>query len=209
MRIVNTQKKELADIFTQAGLNVLDFETSGQYKEFKIKFKHEYFSFSINIQKPDSYQLTIFPIDNTNGYTIQAVWADVKKHFDKWSKQIATELNTATGWETFQSENFLNASFEELEQEFSETEKAQARQSIIELKEKIKTLDLPETSKNIIEKKLDDLHSKVNDLKKFDWKSLFIGSVASLIMTLAIPPEISGLLWEYIKIAFSGFRLKG
>lgn len=209
MRITNTQKKELSDIFRQAGLNVLDFETSGQHKEFKIKFKHEYFSFLINIQKPDAYNLSIFPINNTNGYTIAANWIESKKHFEKWVKQLATELNTATGWETFQSDNFLNASFEELEQKFTETEKIQTRQSILELKEKIKALELPEESIKIIERKLDDLHAKVDDLKKFDWKSLFVGSIASLIMTLAIPPEVSGLLWEYIKTAFSGFRLRG
>ncbi|MGD0712348.1 MAG: hypothetical protein ABR968_14325 [Bacteroidales bacterium] len=140
MRITNIQKKELSDIFRESGLNVLDFETTGQYKEFKIKFKHDYYSFSLNIQKDKNYYLTIFPIDNTQGYSVGATWTQTKNYFAEWTMQLATDLNTATGWETFQSHNFLNADFKELAQEFSETEKEQVRQSIKELKEKIKTL---------------------------------------------------------------------
>ena len=210
MRITNTQKKELSDIFRKSGLNILDFDTSGQYQEFKVKFKYEYYSFSISYQKPDNYLLTVFPIDDTKGYSKDgATWENTKVRFEKWAKQIFTELSTPTGWETFQSENFLNADFQELEQEFIDTEKEQVRQSIKELQEKINNLKLPEPSLQAIHKKLDDLSLKVDELSKFDWKSLFVGTFASLIITLGIPPEINGIIWDYIKTAFSGLRLKG
>ncbi len=39
---MNQQKKELADHFQKTGLNLLDFEISGSYQEFNIKFKHDY-----------------------------------------------------------------------------------------------------------------------------------------------------------------------
>ncbi len=60
MRITNSQKNELAYIFRNSGLDIFDFETSGQYKEFKVKFKHEYYSFTIEVRKPDNYYLSIF-----------------------------------------------------------------------------------------------------------------------------------------------------
>jgi hypothetical protein len=208
MRITNIQKKELSEIFKSHGLNVLDFETSGQYKEFKVKFKHDYFSFSINGEKREVYNLIIFPISNTKGMTRTLSWAETKKEFDTWTKDIATDLTTPTGWETFESQNYLNTDFEELDKEFTESEKVQTRESVRELIEKIKTLDLPAAHLGTIELKLKELSDKVDDLKKFDWKSLFIGTIASLIMTLSIPPEATGFLWEYIKSAFSGLRLK-
>lgn len=209
MRITNTQKNQLSDIFRKTGLNLLDFETSGQFKEFKIKFKHEYFSFSINIKEQDKYDAIILPVNDTNGHLFSGNWEHLKAQFSHWINSIAIELNTPTGWETFQSENFLNAEFEELNQNFSDSEKAQARQSINELKEKAKTLELSPEALNILNKKLDDLSEKVDELSKFDWKSLFIGTIASLIMTLLIPPQASGRLWEYIKTAFGGLRLNG
>jgi hypothetical protein len=103
----------------------------------------------------------------------------------------------------------LNADFHELNEKFNVQEKAQVKESIKELIERVKTLELPTTTLLTIEQKLNELSNKVDELKKFDWKSLFLGTAASLIMTLAIPPEAAGQLWEYIKAAFSGLRLKG
>ncbi|WP_157730814.1 hypothetical protein [Arenibacter algicola] len=50
---------------------------------------------------------------------------------------------------------------------------------------------------------------KVDDLTKFDWKALFIGTIATLVISLGIPPESNGMLWEWIKSAFNGLKLKG
>jgi hypothetical protein len=202
MRITNTQKKELADIFRSYELNLLDFEVSGEYQEFKIKFKYDYFSFSIERKTYNEFLLMIFPIDNTKGITHTGNWESAKSRFKTWAEQLAKEFNTPTGWETFESENFLDTSFDELEEEFSASEKLQIRQSIKELEERIKTLELPSASLQIIEKKLNELSNKVDELNKFDWKALFIGTIANLILTSVIPKEFGGMIWEYIKIAF-------
>lgn len=208
MRITNVQKKQLSEIFVKLGLSILDFETSGEYKEFMVKFRHDYFSYSINGDRPDVFTSLILSVSNTRPVSTTLSWVETVKEFEKWAKEIATELNTPTGWESFQSAGYLNAEFDELNENFSDQEKIQAREGIKELIERVKTLELPAPSIQIIEQKLSELSDKVDDLKKFDWKSLLIGTVASLIMTLAIPPQAAGLLWEYIKIAFS-LRLKG
>jgi hypothetical protein len=56
---------------------------------------------------------------------------------------------------------------------------------------------------------LDALSAKIDELNKFDWKSMFIGTIASLIMTLVVPPEVSGMLWEYIKMSFNNLKING
>lgn len=209
MRITNQQKNELSKIFRETGLNLLDFETTGQFQEFKIQFRHEYFSFSISIRDKDSYMCTVLPVDNTKGYSIGGNWETTKKRFSRWIYEIADELNTPTGWESFQSNNYLNATFEELEESFSQEEKNQVIDSLNQFREKVKTLELSTESLLAIDKKLEDLSEKVDELSKFDWKSLFIGTIASLIMTLGIPPEVNGIFWEYIKSAFGGLQIKG
>lgn len=209
MRITNVQKKELADIFNKTGLSKLDFDVSGQHKEFKIKFKHDFFSFSINAESTDYYKLIIYDVDNTQPKSIKVSWASTKKWFERWIKRIGQELSTPTGWESFQSDNYLNADFGDLDNEFSSAEKIQVRESIKELSVRVKNFELPSKNLDIIDRKLNELSSKVDDLNKFDWKALFLGTMASLVITLGIPPEINGLLWDYIKMAFRGLRLNG
>ena len=209
MRITNQQKKELSTIFNENELNLLDFEVSGSYHEFKIKFKFDYFSFNIIKKDKNQYQVTIQSIDNTNAGTSVMNWEGVVNHFKLWSKKISSELNTPNGWETFENENYLNTDYDDLNMSFSKNEKESIRQSLKYIKKKVTTLDVSADTLKIIEHKLDELDTKVDDLKKFDWKSLFIGTVASLIMTLGIPPESAGMLWEMIKSSFNGLKLKG
>lgn len=209
MRITNTQKQELSLIFKRNNLNLVDFDVTGEYQEFKVKFKHDYFSFSIEKTRDDAYTLTIFNIDRKNAYTTSATWATSLTRFDSWTKQVSTELTSTTGWETFENTNFLDTEFEDLDTGFTEIEKLQTKESIKKLKVKIQHLNLAPEKLQIIESKLDTLSQKVDELNKFDWKSLFIGTIASLIMTFVIPQEASGMFWEYLKSSFNNMRIKG
>ena len=208
MRITNQQKKELSDIFIQNNLNLLDFKVNGTYQEFNLKFKFDYFSFSVIRKELDEYLITVCSVDNTRKGSSVVKWDAVLIRFRQWTKQIEIELNTPTGWETFENENYLNADYGDLNNFFTESEKVSTRESLKYIKSKIQTLELSTDKLKIIEKKLEELDLKVDELTKFDWKSLFIGTVASIIMSLGLPPESAGLLWEMIKNAFSGLKLK-
>lgn len=208
MRITNQQKKHLFDIFSETGLNKFDFETSGDHSLFKVKYKFEYYSFMIQMQKLDVFSVTIFPVDNTNGYSFAAKWQDTVDRFKVWIHGIAKEVSTPSGWETFESQNFLNEGYYDLEEKFNESEKHIVKEGLKYLITKIQELDISSENLKIIERKLDVLNSNVDELSKFDWKSQFIGTIASLIMTLIIPPEFSGAIWEYIENAFLGLKLK-
>jgi len=206
MRITNVEKKELSDIFKGLKLNIFDFEATGEYEQFKIKFKHDYFSFNIVKQKPSVYLIEYFSVDNKNPVSGSMSWSDLIKNFQFWSQKLVNEINSSTGWESFQNTNFLNTEFEELNSEFTVDEKIKTKANIIELKAKIKLLSLPSNKLEIIENKLDLLSLKVDELNKFDWKSLFFGTITSLVMTLAIPPQAAGMLWEYIRNLFSNLK---
>lgn len=209
MRITKTQKQELSVIFKRNNLNLIDFDVTGEYQEFKVKLKNDYFSFSIEKTRADAYTLTIFNIDRKNASTVSATWETTLTMFVNWTKQVSTELNETTGWETFENTNFLNTEYEDLNTEFTIVEKAQTKESIKELKVKIKLLNLAPEKLQVIESKLDSLSQKVDELNKFDWKSLFIGTIASLIMTFVIPQEASGIFWEYLKSSFNNMKING
>jgi len=208
MRITNQQKKQLFDIFEGNRLNLIDFEISDSYQEFEIISKFDYFSFTVRRNDINEYQITVLSIHTTRAGTTVMIWDQVLIRFRLWLKEIKAELNTPNSWETFKNENYLNTGFNDLNQSFSKKEKESTRRSLAYIKEKIKTLDVSLDTLKIIEQKLEELDTKMDKLKKFDWKSLFIGTIASLIMSLGIPPESAGMLWEMIKSAFSGLKLK-
>lgn len=209
MRITNVEKKELSDIFKDLKLNIFDFEATGEYEQFKIKFKYDYFSFNIVKQKPSVYLIEYYSVDNKNPVSGPMSWNDLIKNFQFWSQKLVSELNSSTGWESFENTNFLDTEFEELNAEFTVTEKLETKQNIIQLKAKIKLLNLAPDKLEIIEHKLDILSAKVDELNKFDWKSLFVGTIASLIMALVIPPEAAGIIWNYIRNSFSNLKTIG
>lgn len=209
MRITNQQKKELSHIFKENNLNLLDFEVFGNNHEFTIKFKFDYFSFTVIRKDSDEYVVTISSINNARKGSAVVKWQGVISKFQLWTKELNNEINTPTGWESFESQNYLNNEFTDLNKPFSEEEKIITRNSLKYLKSKIIELDIPIENLKILEKKLDELNDKVEELTKFDWKSLFIGTIASIIMSLGIPAESAGMLWEYIKSAFSGLKLRG
>lgn len=209
MRITNVEKKQLSDIFHKLKLNIFDFDATGEYEVFKIKFKYDYFSFAIIKQKPGVYQIEYFSVDNKNAITAINNWNDLLQNFLSWTKKLVAEFNSPTGWESFENANFLNAEYEELNSKFTATEKNQTKQSIKDLKVKIKLLNLTPEKLEVIEGKLDSLSIKVDELNKFDWKSMFIGTIASLIMTFVVPQEASGMLWEYIKSSFNNLKISG
>ncbi|ASO06406.1 hypothetical protein [Arenibacter algicola] len=138
MRITNLQRRQLSDVFNNKNLNLLDFEVSGNYQEFKIKFRFDYFSFIVFKKNAEQYQVTVMSVDNTNAGTTVMKWDGVLHRFKLWVTQIKEELDTPSGWETFQSSNYLNSDLEDLNQFFSEDEKKSARQSLTEIKEKLK-----------------------------------------------------------------------
>jgi hypothetical protein len=207
MRITNTQKKELSDIFRELELDIFDFETTGQHKEFKVKYKYEYYSFSINYQKRDNYYVTILPVYDTKGLSVNCNWVQTKTKFKEWAKAIVLEISTPTGWETFENKNYLDTDLNDLDERFSETDKVLVRRGLKELKERFIQLELPIEKLKTINKKLDDLDKKVDELSKFDWKSLLIGTIANLILVLAIPTDFNGVIWEYVRSAFNNFRI--
>ena len=207
MRITNVEKKQLSDVFLKFKLNIFDFETTGEYEVFKIKFKYDYFSFAIVKKKPSVYLMEYCSVDNKNAISSEVNWNTLLQHFLEWAKKLYAELNSPTGWESFENTNFLNAEYEELNTNFTDIEKRQTKQSIKDLKVKIKLLNLSPDKLEIIESKLDSLSIKIDELNKFDWKSMFIGTIASLIMTFVVPQEAGGMFWEYIKSSFHNLKI--
>lgn len=208
MRITTIKLKELNDIFINSGLNKNDFKVIIKDEFFLIQCRGQYFSFKVQIQNPNIYRNTIYNIDNRKGVSVASKWEVTKEKFKDWCESLKTEIGINHGWETIESTNYFKTTSEDLNSSFPEPEKISLRLALKGLQEKISHLELPEKNLDIINGKLDNLDTKLDSMSKFDWKSLFIGTIFSLLTTLAIPQEASGLIWSYISESFKNFRLK-
>lgn len=210
MRITNLQKKALSDLLREVGLNVVDFEVSGMHKEFKVQYRYDYFSFSINRVGLQQYSIGILPVNSTKPISETGDWDYLISRFGVWAEQLAKELSTPTGWEHFESENYLDLKAIDLDRPFSSEEKKQVRKSLDHYKFYIDGQSaFGAEDKQVILDKLEELSGKLEEMNKFDWKSLLIGTLSNVVMVLGLPSEVSGLIWEGLKSAFGGLRIDG
>ncbi|GGF30366.1 hypothetical protein [Echinicola rosea] len=210
MRITNLQKKVLADLLRDAGLNMVDFEVSGSPKEFKIKYRYDYFSFSLDRLELQRYSIVILPVNTTVPVKENGDWEYLKARYKIWLDQLSKELVTPTGWEHFQPENYLGLKRRDLNNLFTSEEKEQAKDALNTYSQYIHhRLPMDGDAKQVILAKLEELSGKIDAMNKFDWKSLLIGTMANVVMVLGLPSEVSGMLWEGLKTAFGRLRING
>ncbi|AWW32288.1 hypothetical protein DN752_20285 [Echinicola strongylocentroti] len=191
-------------------MNVVDFEVSGIYKEFKVKYRYDYFSFSISRLDLQKYSIGVLPVNSTKTVTERGDWEYLKTRYKIWVDQLSKELDTPTGWEHFQSENYLGLERQDLNVPFTSDEKKQTRNDLNSYSQYVHhQLNIGAGDKRIILEKLEELSSKVDEMNKFDWKSLLVGTLANVIMVLGLPSEVSGMIWEGLKNTFGGLRING
>jgi len=82
---------------------------------------------------------------------------------------------------------------------FSVTEYEEACLKIDSIKEHLHKLEYPKEQLDRIEKSLDNLKENAKTLGKLDWKNLFVGTVISLVIELAMSPAETRVFIEVIK----------
>ncbi len=201
MRITKKQQKELSDVIESNNLNIFDFEHSGNLEKFFVKYKYDYFSFSIEKIKDDNYNYTILSIYSTVAKSGNSGWNGTTANFKAWVKSIAEEINTTTGWE-FIANNYSNKDYKELEINFTDEEKKENLNRLEELKKEIIKLELPKNNLKFIEKKIDELSYKLDELKKFDWHTLLISTFINFLVSGIISNEHKATIWNFINVNF-------
>ena len=71
----------------------------------------------------------------------------------------------------------------------------------------IATLELPQGQIQVINKKLDEILAQSQTLSKFDWQSLFLGAIMSLMIALAVTTDVQHQFWQLVKQVFNGVLL--
>jgi hypothetical protein len=218
MKLLISQKDELYDLIERFGLSPSMFEfaeilsqVSAGQKTTLLKFKNSefFYSFESAFNSETSHYAIFSP---GNGSVKEAQypgdWEHQKQYFRYWLQYLSREVNTPNKWERLNKEisNFgINITDDESKFTASEYEDLKIR--MLQLKNSISSIGLDPDQLKLLHNKLDHLLELGKNLKKFDWKALFVGTIVSVIIQLSLSPDVGKLLWNVIKQIFNNFIL--
>lgn len=221
MKLLISQKDKLFEIiendnnFTPSQFEINEICQGGNkiMTEFKFKNSDYYYKFFPDTESASCFYANYSPGVYSNiDYTTRFVINDESnKLFKQWLFCLNRELNAPNKWERLQNEiQSLNINFNEdnSNDKFSFQEYTDLSNKIDILKQNIKSINFSSEQLNAIDIKLDDLKELAKNLKRFDWRNLFIGTIISIIIQLEVNKDNANDLWRLIKHIFSNLFLQ-
>jgi len=218
MKLLTSQKDKLYGIIEEIGLSPSQFEfkdnqsykSAGQ-RATGIYFKNSdfYFLFETGPNTIDTHYARFSPgEDSFVREEYPGSWDLQLNYFRKWISSLSKEINTPDKWSRLEKEmKNLDIKYELDSDKFTFSEYQDLSKRIRILQERIAEVGLSEEQVGIINKKLDFLLEKATDLSRFDWKSLFIGTILSIAIQLEVSEDNVKTLWSLIKEIFNQYLL--
>jgi hypothetical protein len=216
MRLLTSQKDTLYDIIQEYGLSPAQFEFSEKNKSSfssssvvtGLHYKNSDFVFRFDTLNNEHYCSFCPGNDSYNEEAYPGTWDLELTHFQTWINNLLREINSPNKWDRLQKEMAgIKISFGDEQDKFSVHEYEDLKAKILTLKQGIAKIGFLPDQAMAINAKLDHLTDLAKDLNKFDWKSLFVGTIISVIIQLSVTQENAGLLWRLIKQIFSSYFL--
>ena len=126
--------------------------------------------------------------------------------FGNWSKYLKRELDAEKKNKNYLREDFIFPFDDEsfyTEEAFTEKEAEEIQQRLNSFNQEIKSLPLSAEQFAVFDKKLDFLISQTKQLRKFDWRSLAIGTIVSIITNMFVDTNVGQLVLKAFGNAFS------
>jgi hypothetical protein len=217
MKLLVSQKDSLYDLVEKNGLSPTQFEfietastmTNGQIAtKLKLKGSEFFFSFeTVSGNKPhySIYSPGEFSYDATS---YPGFWFEQFNVVSNWLIYLKREINTPNKWERLYKEmSEIYFKSDNNDTKFSVLEFEDIKAKIISLKTGIKLIGFSSEEISVFDNKLNYLIEQAKEMNKFDWKSLFIGTIISIIIQLTVNTANAKELWDLIKKVFSNYLL--
>jgi hypothetical protein len=136
-------------------------------------------------------------------------WGGIKAYFYDWLNYLKREIAAPDKWALLiEGVNYLSGPFVNELSKFDHSEYLDISNKIEQIKSNLTSIPLLQQQSIAIENQLDRLLQLTEELNKFDWKNLFIGTIISVIIQLNVTQENAHLLYELIKKVFHGLLLQ-
>lgn len=211
MKLLTTQKDEIYDLIVKQQLSPSQFKfseipsvTGHSNVATKLFYKDNpdfFFIFDSGAQAMNPHWCMYAPAgDRFEKREYPGGWSGIRVNIEKWLTFLKREIESENKWQKLEEElNKFNFKFENNNDQFSVVEYEEICMKIDLIKERIPTLGLEAGQLNRIEKSLDYLKDKAKVMGKFDWKTLFVGTVVNLALDLAMPTETINAFIKLIK----------
>lgn len=217
MKLLVSQKDELFDLindsewFSPSQFKIIETGTKEKGVNTEVKFENSEYYFRFFEQR-DYYGVFVANYSPGEKLLFEATssldWNLGVIHFKNWLRFLNREINAPDKWSRLLKElSNIQILSETDETKFSYREYNELSDKISQIKDLIKTVPLLVEQQNAIIDKLDHLTDLARELNKFDWKSLFIGTITSIIIQLSVTKENALQIWALIKKVFNNFFL--
>jgi hypothetical protein len=215
MRLLLSQKNDLFDYIETIGLspNLFEFNEPKSMDSGKtiIRFKNSPFHCAF-FMHPDKNVVIITCSPSEDLYEkqdwIDTAWPSLKLKITGWLRYLQREIQQVDKWARLAQEvSRINIPSNDDNDKFTASEYAEIKIKMSRFKSELKYIDLTPLQIEILEQKIDYLMDKAETLGKFDWKSLFIGTIISIIIQLGVTPDNAQAFWDLIKRIFNQFLL--
>jgi hypothetical protein len=135
-------------------------------------------------------------------------WYEVLKYLKEWLNYLKREISQIDKWKRLEEQiELINISYSDNNDKFSAQEFEELRNRMFLLKGHLIEINLPTDQLDILNSKIDHLTDLAISMNKFDWYSMFIGSIMSIIIQLGVTHENAKALWTLIKNLFNSSLL--
>lgn len=214
MELLISQKDQIFEIIQSS-----NFFSPNQFKiivaryktETQIKFQNSKYFFNIRTEEQTGgFEIERSPAKDRLFIRISILnWSTVIEQFSEWIENLEREIKSPNLWEKFDSNIFgfeIQPDLDNTKFTVKEFEQLSLKMNI--LIQNLQSLNLLDNEKSEIQKRLQHLLELSKDLGKFDWKSMFVGTIVSIIIQLNVNKENAEALWKLIKQAFNTYFIK-
>lgn len=211
MKLLNSQKDQIFDLIEEQNLSPSQFEFNEEQvnvvshtEKTILSFKNSQYFFQFDYRNGGHYSIFSPGRSTITEEEFPRNWENQLFYFKEWLLNLLREINTPNKWERLRKEiNEINSGFTVGQEKFSFQEYEELIIKINQLKGSIKEIGLSRDQILGINNKLDFLVESAKTLSKFDWKSLFVGTIISITIQLGLTPENSKSLWNLITHIFN------
>lgn len=174
--------------FTPSGFELLE-DASNNFAEITHKTTGYYFRITVKTRFP--FACAFSPGRDLMEDTISHTkWSEVIHWFNLWLVHILRETQVPDLWDGLEGDNQLLQGFAEQSSDnlpFTQAELSNVRSALEEIKTYvIKTKELTETQKKIVEARFDDMEEAASRMGRKDWLNLVIGNLLGIAFSLAL-----------------------
>jgi len=217
MKLLLSHKNELFKIieeceFLTAAQFILTESSNDNNGGVTINLKNSDYTFSIlnNSDYHSPFIANYVPgLDTYSEISGGTNWDGIIHQFCEWLENLSRELKEPNYWERLKLEiSSINFSTNFNNSKFSIREYNELKHNVETLSHNLSSIPLLAQQQIEIRNELDRLILLATDLGKFDWFSLFIGTIISIVIQLNVTKDNAELLWSLIKSTFNIYALK-